>query len=145
MENYTLIQRNADFMARVRQEWRMVSESGRRDSIRAIIERVVKGSAPEFYVSYETAYRYISLARRGELPFKKAGNRYRMWSDLAVRVDAIMTEHKEWNYARAIVEAIDRGNAPSWYMDPEYARTLYFKLLREGTVPDRTLIRSRDM
>ncbi len=145
MNNYTLIQRNADFMRAVRQQWKKSSEAGRPVDINSILGEVLSGHAPEFYVSYDTAYKNVSLARRGALPMSLDRLRRKMWIDLAKRVDDIMADNKQWSYGRALVEAIDRGDAPSWYLNPMYARSLYYTLLREGTVNKCTLLRDRDM
>lgn len=145
MKNYTLAQRNTDFMQAVRTCWKNMAAVGKTKGIDEIIMDVISGPAPEFYVTYETAYRYVSLARRGMLPQSLTRRRRQMWLDLNRRVHKIMKEKPEWCYGRALVEAIDMGNAPSWYLDARYARQLYYKLLREGTVRRRTLFRNRDL
>ena len=144
MKNYTLIQRNTDFMNAVRSQWRAMAEAGESTAIEKVIEAVINSQAPEFYVTYETAYRFVSLARRGCLPQSMDGRRYRMWHDLNDRTNKIMENNPQWSYGRALVEAIDMGNAPSWYLEPGYARQLYYSILHEGTVKRRTLLRNRD-
>lgn len=144
MKNYTLTQRNTDFMKAVRRETILLNDSGFLPDVAAVIEKVLAGKAPQFYVDYETAYRYVSLARRGLLSSAIKGQRRQQWKDLAARVDDMMASHPEWTFARALVEAIDQGDAPSWYMSPDYARRLYFKLRREGYIARNTLLRNRD-
>ena len=144
MKNYTLIQRNTDFMLAIRTAWKRKADDGDVPPIEDIIDEVISGEAPEFYVTYETAYRYVSLARRGMLPQSLTGKRHRMWMDLCDRVADIMAKNSDWSYGRALVEAIDMGNAPCWYLESKYARQLYFTLLKEGTVKRRTLLRNRD-
>ncbi len=124
--NYTTFKRNAHFMAAV--ERAAAAEGTKEPNIAKIIRQVINGPAPEFYVSYETAYRYVSLALRGALPTEMSSTRTRQWNDLADRVRKVMSRNRGKSCAAALVEVMERGNAPSFYLTPSSALALYYRL-----------------
>lgn len=84
---------------------------------------------PEFYVTYETAYRYVGLALRGALPLRGNGLRRQQWTDIASRVRAIMESRPDFSMGRALVEVIDAGDTPSFYLSYPPALSLYYRLI----------------
>lgn len=124
--NNTTTRRNAHFMAAVNKtvaEW-----GGKTFSLNNILAKVIDSPAPEFYVTYDTAYRYVSLAMNGNLPNTEKGTRRRQWLDLASRVKATMRRHPHLSRAKALQLVLEHGQAPSFYLSLTSAATLYYSI-----------------
>jgi len=142
--NYTLAQRNADFMSAVRHA--TAAWSGKEEpTVTCIIRKVINNGAPGFYVKYETAYRFVCLVLRNRLPLNINGVRRRQWDEIADRVRKTMTDHPDYSIGQALVEVIDAGNAPSFYLSFASAKSLYYRLLsHRRPISSRTLRRNRN-
>ncbi len=126
--NYTLLQRNADFMRAFRTVW--AAWDGPEPTIADIINKVVSMPAPKFYVNYETAYKFVGRALNDKLPAGNRGSRRQMWHDLASRVSAVRTCYPHISLGLALVYVMDVEGAPSFYLTQKSATALYYKLKR---------------
>ena len=128
--NYTTKQRNHDLMNAVHKA--VATWNGDTPSVNEIIRKVLNSPAPTFYVSYETAYRYVSLAMRHKLPHNINSNRRRMWIDLAARVSAIMHDNPSYTYAKALLSVLEGEHAPSFYITTLTATRIYYNMLQKS-------------
>lgn len=128
---HTLSQRDVDFMSALRHTVLAWNDTKPPTLGNAII-KVLAGPAPRFYVEYETAYRYVSLAIRDRLPHRVYGRRRQMWNDLAGKVLGVMSRGKGCSMACALVDVLENETAPSFYISYWWARKIYHRYLMLG-------------
>lgn len=129
--NKALKRRNAHFMAAVKRT--AAAWEGTDVEVSRIIEAAATGPAPEFYVTFDTARRYISLTMRNKLPKSMSDTRRRMWIDLTAKVTALMKRRSSLTISDALSTVLASKPAPSFYITPQYARNLYYKLANNTT------------
>ncbi len=119
--------RDADFMAACRRE--MQGDRMPR-SARELAARVAGGEAPEFYLTYEYAYRALREYRRtGRLP-RKSHPGVDMWKEIALRVE-LEEQKRGRTFAEAVAVTLE-GPAPRFYIRSSTAERLYNRLRREN-------------
>ncbi len=125
---HTISQRDVDFMSALRHEV-LAWDGSQPPTLRNVVARVLEKPAPRFYVEYETAYRYVSLAMRDCLPHKLTGRRRKMWNDLAGMVSDIMSRDTSVTLSGALVEVLETREAPSFYISGQWAVKIYYVYL----------------
>lgn len=120
MKNTLLDNRNRDIVRQVR-----CGADGSGATTRQIVDGVCTMMRPRYSVSYDAAYRNVSLHLRGKA---RAGTRRQQeYAEIARRVAAIMQSNKTIGYGIALNRVLDEGTASQLYLSPSYALRLYYR------------------
>ena len=126
--NYTIERRNSDFTKAVNAElWRTAGDGSK---LGEVIKRVAEGEAREYYVNYETAYRWVCQGLRGNFPCVEDSHKRRKWRELTRKVLEKMHQKPWYSIALALVEVLDNEKASSYFMNYETARWVYYCTMR---------------
>ena len=130
--NNTTTRRNAHFLAAVCRAAARRGVSGH--DVAQIVSAVAAGPAPEFYISYDAARRYVSLALRNKLPKSLSPTRRQKWADITSRVTALRDRRPQLSVCEALAYVLATCHAPSFYIAPRSALNLYYKLVNNTTL-----------
>lgn len=126
-------ERNDDFLKAFRRELQLMHDAGERPTVEQVLDRVLSGDAPGYYVSYQYARRVVGdLVERGVV--NRFNGKIRRFSrrDMMLEIAVKCVERMERrgiNLGRALTDVLAGGRASSWFMSRTYARQLYYKSL----------------
>lgn len=128
-------ERNEDFLKAFRRELQLLHEQNQSPTVEKVLERVLSGDAPGYYVSYQYARRVVGdLVERGVASrFKGKVRRFSrrdMMIEIALKcVDKM--ERRGINLGRALTDVLAGDRASAWFMSRTYARQLYYRSLTD--------------
>lgn len=115
--------RDADFKRAV---GRVMTETrGERLTMGDAVRRAIKGGAPYFYISYDYAYRHLSLYRRG---LKRGGKREAMWAEIDRRVRELGERRRGAPVSRLLAEVLMQGRATRFFITERYGMRVFNEL-----------------
>jgi len=130
-------QRNSDFMKAYRDEVRRMFERGEKMTVEKVVERVLAGDAPGYYVSYQYARRAVGdLIGRGVIERYSGNLRRHSRRDMMIEIGRKCVERmnsRGVNLGRALVDVLAGERASSFFMTKSYARQLIY------SINDRTI------
>ena len=91
---------------------------------RHVVMRVLRESRPMFHVSYQHAYKVLSVARRHGFDHFKQPHRRQMWRELSSLVDDEMRMHPHLCMSHALSRVLASRRASSFYLSPDYCYKL---------------------
>lgn len=91
----------------------------------------IHNSRPRYHVSFERAYKVVSLLLRGKRPALRESLQLAMWRELAQRVRMLTAGHT-MSVASALEFVLEHGHASRFFVSERYAReTLVPRARRE--------------
>lgn len=124
-------QRNSDFMKAYRDEMKRMFENGERITVGEVIERVLAGDAPGYYVSYRYARRAVGdLMERGVIGQYTGKLRRHSRRDMMMEIGrkcARRMDSRGVSLGTALVDVLAGERASSFFMTKAYARQLVYK------------------
>lgn len=120
-------------MRSFREEMKDMMGRGETVTVDRVIERVLEGEAPGYYVSYRYARRAVGdlIARgvaRGNGKVRRHSRRD-MMMEIARKCVSRM-ESRGINAGRALVDVLASEKASAWFITRAYARQLYYNAIR---------------
>lgn len=94
------------------------------------VDGALKSLAPRFFVSYDAAYRNVSLHLRGVVG--KTTGRQKLYAEMARRVKTLMEQNPGMRYHVALNKVMDESAAPGLYLTPAYMKRLFYKLQKNN-------------
>lgn len=129
-------QRNMDFMRGFREELRAMLERGEPATVDGVIEKLLEGDAPGYYVSYRYARRAVGdLIDRGVAARDMGGIRRHSRRDMMLEIARKCIERmnaRGISLGRALVDVLACERASSWFITRAYARQLYYNTVKKS-------------
>lgn len=127
-----ILQRNHDFLQRCRQEYARLNAVGKCPGMKEVIERVLAGGAPAYYVEFGYARRVVAdLFRRGVLDRCHDGTRGWSRRDMMIEIGfkcKHLVDAGGCSLTDALARVLASSAASSFFMTRSYARQLYYSL-----------------
>ena len=122
--NYLLAMRNKELIESYKRILRDEYARGGTIDRRRVVMRVLRESRPMFHVSYDHAYKVLSVARRRGFNHFKHPHRRQMWRELASLVHDEMHRHPRLSMGDALSRVLASCRASSFYLSPDYCYKL---------------------
>lgn len=113
--------RDADFKQAVGRVIRERNKNGEQIRMSEAVRAAINGGAPHYYISYDYAYRHLSLYRRGKK--NRKGARPEMWVELDRRVNELGKRRPDAPVSRRLEEVL-RSGATRFFITERYGMRL---------------------
>lgn len=123
-------------MRAFKKELKLMLERGESTTVKNVIEKVLAGGAPGYYVTYEYALRVVGdMVKCGIITRYKGKLRRHSRRDMMIEIGrkcVVRMERYGESLGKALANVLAGGEASAWFMTGRYASQLYYRIMGRG-------------